>query len=133
MKEEYSNCCSRTDSPFEIVDGIGVCGGCGEWCTFEEDKEEELTIRERYKMKKLAVSLAIVLLAGCGLSKVDIEQNENMQVFVQAHNALVAQLDKVIGATDKAFSVKKTKEQEVFRAAILATPTPTIAATPEVK
>jgi len=84
-------------------------------------------------MKKLAVSLAVVLLAGCGLSKVDVEQNENMQVFVQAHNALVAQLDKVIGATDKAFSVKKTKEQEVFRAAILATPTPTIAATSEVK
>lgn len=84
-------------------------------------------------MKKVMIVLGLVLLAGCGLSKVDTEQNENMQVFVQAHNALVAQVDKVIGATDKAFSVKKTKEQEVFRAAILATPTPTPTATPEVK
>ena len=85
------------------------------------------------KMKKVAIGLMIVLLAGCGLAKVDAEQNENMQVFVQAHNALVTQLNKVIGATDKAFSVKKTQEQEVFRAAMLATPTPTIAPAPETK
>lgn len=84
-------------------------------------------------MKKIVIGLGIVLLAGCGLAKVDVEQNENMKVFVQAHNALVAQLDKVIGAADKAFASKKAQEQEVFRAAILATPTPTVAPTLEVK
>lgn len=37
VKEAYSNCCGRTDSKVEIVNGLGICGACGEWCSFEEE------------------------------------------------------------------------------------------------
>lgn len=74
------------------------------------------------------IGLGILLLAGCGLAKVDEEQNGNLQVIVQAHNALVAQLDKVTQATEKALGSNISKRQDIFREA-LATPVPT----PEVK
>lgn len=75
-------------------------------------------------MKKIIIVLGILILSGCGLAKVDLEQNDNLQVVVQAHNALVTKLDSVIKATEKAFGSNIARRQDIFREA-LATPVPT--------
>lgn len=80
-------------------------------------------------MKKLAIGLGILLLTGCGLAKVDEEQNSNLQVIVQAHNAAVARLEKVIEATEKAFGSNISKRQDIFKET-LAKPVPTEAPQP---
>jgi len=102
-------------------DRIGVCGECKEWADFINIKEEE---RKEKKMKKLMLGLGILLLSGCGLAKVDKQQNEDLGVIVQAHNALVEQVNKVTKATDTAFGSNVLRRQDLFRAGI-ATPTPT--------
>ena len=75
-------------------------------------------------MKKIAMILIVMALCSCSLAKVDAEQNSDLQVIAQAHNALAARLEKVIAGVDKAFGTNIASRQEIFRAA-LATPTPT--------
>ena len=40
--ELVSNCCGARPSLLtEVIDGIGLCGRCREWASFEPDEDED--------------------------------------------------------------------------------------------
>ncbi len=72
---------------------------------------------------KIIALVGILALTGCGLAKVDQEQNSNIAVIAQAHNALAKQVELVTAATEKALGPNIAKRQDIFKQA-LVTPTP---------
>ncbi len=63
MGELFSNCCSATSSKVEIVDGLGMCGRCSEWCEFiGGDQDMKLDRKPEMQFPQFKYFLAALLL-----------------------------------------------------------------------